>query len=57
MAVPVLYCKERTMCYTIEDITDDEVQNTQDFNEAFHFDLEFPTPFHNQLPEQHDQIS
>ena len=45
------------MCYTIEDITDDEVQNIQDFNEAFHFDLEFPTQFHNQLPEQHDQIS
>lgn len=44
MAVPVFIFKERNMCYTIEDITDDEIQNIQDFNEAFYFDLEFPDP-------------
>ena len=36
--------------YTIEDVTDDEIQYIQDHNEAFYFDLEFPNPF----PDQHD---
>ena len=36
--------------YTIEDVTDDEIQYIQDCNEAFYFDLEFP----NQLSDQHD---
>lgn len=43
--------------YTIEDVTDDEIQYIQDCNEAFYFDLEFPDPFSTQLPDQHDQIS
>ena len=35
------------MCehYTIEDVTDDEIQYIQDCNEAFYFDLEFPDPY------------
>ena len=45
MAVPVLYLRREVMSgdhYTIEDVTDDEIQYIQDRNEAFYFDLEFP---------------
>lgn len=31
--------------YTLEDVTDDEIQYMQDYNEAFYFDLEFPDPY------------
>ena len=46
----LFYFKENgkmEMCehYTLEDVTDDEIQYIQDCNEAFYFDLEFPDPY------------
>lgn len=43
----LFYFKEKGMCehYTIEDVTDDEIQHIQDCNEAFYFDLKFPDPY------------
>ncbi len=47
MAVPVFTFYRREMMsdhhhYTIADVTDDEIQYIQDYNEAFYSDLEFP---------------
>lgn len=44
VAVPFTF-KGRNMHYTIEDISDDEIQHIQDTNEEFYLDLEFPDPY------------